>query len=77
MKNEVIDEKKYVLRVVSEAKQPIGWYQIAQILSMRGILLQDQLPLILGRLVASGHLVPRQYKGKLVYELGDKPDYKI
>ncbi len=46
----------HILLIAAEHNRPVGWYPIAQMLSMRGIVLQQSLSAIIDSLVERGEL---------------------
>ena len=64
-------DKELVVGVLRAFKKPVGWYPIAQRLGMRGILLKEELPLVLGKLVVDGTVVPAEVGGRLKYSLSE------
>jgi hypothetical protein len=58
-----------VVSIIREFNRPVGWYPVAQTLSMRGILLDQRLPDVLDSLVKSNTIQMFKVDGKNRYEV--------
>ncbi len=64
-------DKERVVDVLKKFGRPVGWYPIAQTLSMRGVILDDRLPIVLSKLVVEGTIVCADTDGRPKYVLSE------
>ncbi len=58
-----MNHRQTLLEIVRASPQPLGWYGIEIRLSMRGIVLEDNLMQLLDRLTTDGYLAHVQREG--------------